>query len=102
MAQNLQGLKKSEKQNTQELYKAHYAFDAENSDFMRMALDAVNSWGRGEATLAHAVGLALKEAWEMGAEGRSPEIQKAPVTTFVRRSKPAPAPVRTSMVRRSR
>ena len=92
---------KTEKQDEQARYKAHHAFAAERPAFMGMALAVVNSWERGEATLTHAIGMALSEAWNMGRGGVMPEVPPEPTVGMVRRRRPAPAPLR-GMVRRSR
>ncbi len=50
-------------------YHAQEKFSKENPEWAAAAMAAINRWGRGEATIMHAVGEALKEAYENGRNG---------------------------------
>lgn len=86
----------------QERYRAHMEYGDEKPQWMQMALAIVNSWGRAEATLAHAIAMGLEEAHRMGQEGKEPVYTPPTVQTFVRRSRAAPPEPKRSLVRRTR
>lgn len=92
-----------ERMAAQAMYHAHIEYGEEKPAWMQMALEIVNSWGRAEATLAHAIAIGLEEAHRMGREGEEPVYTPPTVQRFVRRAKPAPEPTTTrQLVRRTR
>lgn len=54
--------------------KAHAQHSKDAPEWMSLALVAINKWGRQEYTLAHAVALALEDAYERGRRGDYPEV----------------------------
>lgn len=90
----------SEEQNQ---YKEHMQFGEDHPAWAQMALSVINTWGRAERTLAHAIGEALMEAYRMGQEGETPVYVPLTAPTVLRRSRavPEPAPA-TRVFRRSR
>lgn len=84
-------------------YRAHIQHGEEHPEWMQEALKAVNAWGRGEKTLAHAIAEGLQAAWEMGQVGEMPEyIHPEARRPRMMRSRPAPEPTRPQLLRRSR
>lgn len=71
----------------QQMYHAHMEFGDKHPEWAQMALSAINSWGRAERTLAHAIGEALMEAHRMGQEGESPSYIPPTAPKIVRRSR---------------
>lgn len=56
----------------QKAAQAHAQHGRDKPEWMNLALDAINLWGRQEHTLAHAVALALEEAYRRGEQGKYP------------------------------
>ena len=89
---------------SQAVYKAHIKFGEENPEWMKMALDIVNRWGRHEVTLAHAIAEGLMEAHQMGQNGDFPEPPPRPGAQVRRRTPPPTIPETTTshVIRRTR
>lgn len=77
----------------QTTYKAQLAYCKEKPEWASLSLEAINRWGRGEATLTLAIAEALEAAYAAGARGEYPEAPKPPVSTLIRRSRPSAEPL---------
>lgn len=84
----------------QRTYKAHAAYAEEKPEWMHLATQAVNAWGRQEATLQQAIAQALEAAYASGVAGRYPEVPAPPVNPTIRRTRPATAPEAAPTVQR--
>lgn len=56
----------------QKAAKAHAQHGRDKPEWMDLALEAINLWGKQEYTLAHAVALALEDAYRRGEQGKYP------------------------------
>ena len=75
----------------QEQYRQHMEYVQENPLWSKLALDAINAWGRGELTLVHAVGLALQEVHAKGLQGETPTLPDRSKNIVRRTPPPKPA-----------
>lgn len=86
----------------QTTYKAQLAYCKEKPAWASLSLEAINRWGRGEATLTLAIAEALEAAYAAGVAGEYPEVPASPVTTLIRRSRPSAEPEPEPMGQRVR
>lgn len=88
----------------QRQYKNHLAYGKAKPEWMQLALEAVNGWGRGDYTLAHAVAIKLEEAYQRGEAGDPPQYTPPAPPRFqdgvLRRSKPVPEATPAPTLRR--
>lgn len=82
-----------------EAAKAHVAYCEDKPEWMALALECVNKWGKQELILQHAIALALEDAYERGVRGEPPieVIMEAP--RVIRRSRPE---IKRVLIRRTR
>lgn len=78
--------------NEQAAYKAHVKYFDDHPEWAALALYPINQWGTGKITLAHAVALALTDAYERGVANAYPEVPRA-APAFVRRPRPEIIPI---------
>jgi hypothetical protein len=62
---------KNNRAQIQMIYRAHDLHGKQEPLYMKLALAAINEWGREERTLAHAVAVAIQTAYEAGKAGKT-------------------------------
>lgn len=81
------------KPNPQDAYRAHIAYGEQEPEAMGLALQVINRWGSGEATLAQAIAEQLKACYNSGIEREMfPYEAPPPPSSVMRRAKAAPPP----------